>query len=60
MTSDGNCKTCSFFFYRDSKGICQQVNPLCRTFDEKDTSGACQSCYIGYELKNGECVKWFN
>ena len=47
------CLECStrWFF---NNGVCQSVANLCRDFDA--TTGACTSCYTGYNLQNGQCV----
>lgn len=53
-TSDGsNCNACITGFYLQSNK-CYQVSPLCKTFDQ--FSGACTSCYNGYDLVAANCV----
>ena len=37
-----------------SMGVCTMVDPLCKTFDDKN--GNCLSCYDGRTLANGICV----
>lgn len=51
---NGNCLRCAYFFYRDQMGMCRQVSPYCRTFN--DQNGQCLTCYPGYGLKLGACV----
>jgi proprotein convertase subtilisin/kexin type 5 len=47
------CVKCSESSYFNG-GLCTQVNPLCKTFD--NNNGACLSCYSGYILLNSDCV----
>jgi len=44
----GNCVACSTRFFKDTEGICQPVNPNCRTYNEEN--GACTSCYDGFSI----------
>lgn len=30
------------------------MNPLCNTYDSK--SGACTTCYNGYDIKDNNCI----
>lgn len=47
----GRCSQCSGgYYFSDSKGLCQQLDPLCKTSDM--SNGNCQSCYEGYSLSN--------
>lgn len=48
------CISCSFGYYFDSAKRCQQVNPLCLTYDS--LNGNCLSCYIGYSLQSAKCI----
>lgn len=48
------CVKCSWGSFLNSKGKCQQANPLCKTFDQ--TNGKCLSCYPGFEVEEGNCV----
>lgn len=41
-------------FLNAQTGYCQQISPLCRSSDRN--TGACLSCYNGYDLSNGLCV----
>lgn len=50
---NGLCAKCSASSYL-SNGVCTQVNPLCRTYD--NTNGACLSCYVGYVLSGADCA----
>ena len=61
-SSDGNCRKsdkgkcveCSFRYFLNSKGACEQISDLCNGFDSK---GQCTNCYKGYVLlKDGRCV----
>ncbi len=38
----------------NSFGICQEVNTLCNTYDNR---GNCLSCYPGFTLVSGTCLK---
>jgi len=46
-----SCATAAYF----SNGVCVASDPLCKTFD--NTNGWCRSCYVGYVLSGGKCVK---
>lgn len=47
------CVVGSFF---NGLGVCELVNPLCKTFDA--LNGACTSCFSGYEVTGGgQCEK---
>jgi proprotein convertase subtilisin/kexin type 5 len=50
--SGSTCTQCSTGYFPLS-GVCQIVNPLCRTVDK---SGNCTSCYNGYIIQSGNCV----
>jgi hypothetical protein len=50
---NGQCTKCSFRFVRASDGVCEPVNPLCATWD---LSGACLTCYPGYEICENGCI----
>lgn len=41
--------------YKGSNGLCTNVNADCNTWDR--LTGSCLSCYKGYALTNGVCVK---
>ena len=47
------CIACSDNFVFNNQGVCTPVSDQCKTFD---LSGACVSCYDGYNLNNGACV----
>ena len=49
----GRCVQCSLRYIVGANGICQNVNPLCNTYNP---AGACLSCYPGYGVSNGNCV----
>ena len=51
--SHGKCTKCSFRAYFEPDGKCVNVNPQCKTFDNKN--GDCLSCYVGYTLSDGDC-----
>lgn len=44
------CATRSYF----ANGICTKANDNCNTFN--NVTGACLSCYNGFNLNNGDCV----
>lgn len=48
------CLKCSYRYFLNREGKCEQVSDLCNTFDD---SGNCLSCYLGYSLINGECLQ---
>jgi hypothetical protein len=48
------CLKCSSGFFLNPSGKCQGVDPSCKSFDQN--SGACLSCFAGYELTNGSCI----
>lgn len=41
--------------YFNDQGGCNEVNSYCNDYDMFD--GACLSCYGGFTLKDGECVR---
>lgn len=47
------CLKCSNNWVFNSNKVCVQVSSQCNTFD---STGACVSCYTGYNLVNGACV----
>ena len=47
------CLECSTNWVFNSKGVCVPVSDQCKT---SDASGACSSCYKGYDLVKGQCV----
>ncbi len=51
--TSGKCVQCSLRYIIGANGACQNVNPLCNTYNP---SGACLSCYPGYGVFNGNCV----
>lgn len=46
------CLKCSDNWVFNRNGLCIPVSDQCATFDN---SGACVSCYKGYNLNNGKC-----
>ena len=46
------CLQCSNNWVFNKNGVCVPVSDQCATFDN---FGACQSCYKGYNLKDGKC-----
>lgn len=40
------CLECSNGFFLNSKQVCEQVDPLCKTYGLGN--GFCLSCYVGY------------
>ena len=46
------CKECSNNWVFNHQGQCVTVSDQCKTFD---ISGACRSCYKGYNLVGGKC-----
>jgi hypothetical protein len=63
VSQDGNCLqssydkciTCSQGYFLNTGGICQMINPFCRTVDV--TSRFCTSCYTGYAIYQGNCIE---
>ena len=47
------CLKCSNNWVFNANKVCIQVSSQCNTFD---STGACVSCYVGYNLANGACV----
>jgi len=47
------CLACSHNWVFNSNGVCVPVSDQCKS---SDASGACVSCYVGYDLKDGACV----
>ena len=47
------CLACSDNWVFNNMGVCVPVSDQCKTFNP---SGACVSCYKGYNLNNGACV----
>lgn len=47
------CLQCSDNWVSNSNGVCVPVSDQCKSFDQ---TGACGSCYVGYNLINGKCV----
>ena len=52
--SKGECKECSSHWVFNANGLCIPVSGQCRTWDE--SSGECKTCFLGYDLNNGDCV----
>lgn len=48
------CIECSKGAFFLPNGICQPVNPLCKTYDS--SNGDCTSCYDSFALQGGKCV----
>lgn len=48
------CLSCAQGTYFNNAGICQIVNPLCKTYN--NVNGACTSCYSGYQVNGNGCV----
>jgi hypothetical protein len=48
------CQQCAKGYILNSSAICQQVSPLCKTYD--NSTGNCLSCYLGYALIEGKCT----
>jgi hypothetical protein len=47
------CLECSKNYFFNAKGICCEVSPQCRHFNQ--AQGICEDCYEGYALYNGTC-----
>lgn len=47
------CLQCSQDFVFNNNGICTAVSTQCNTFD---LSGNCLTCYLGYNVYQGQCV----
>ena len=52
--NNGKCIECFQRWYLNSSAICQQISDNCRTWT---ADGQCQTCYNGYILQNGTCVR---
>lgn len=52
--TDGVCSQCSARWYFGPDGVCYPVDDNCRTWA---SSGACETCYNGYVIENGKCVR---
>jgi len=50
----GPCAQCVYRTIKDANGKCVEVNPQCNTFNA--TSGACLSCFPGWNLVGNTCV----
>jgi len=48
------CLSCSSGFYINQSGVCQQTDPLCKTFNQ--ISAVCLECYQGYTLSANSCI----
>lgn len=53
VDANGNCIQCNFRYVLIS-GNCVAVSDQCKTWNS--TTGACTSCYDGWDLSNGECT----
>ena len=53
-TQGSTCIACSSGYYLAPTGICNQLNPLCKTSDM--TTGGCTDCYGGYTLSGSTCI----
>jgi proprotein convertase subtilisin/kexin type 5 len=51
--SNQTCVACSHFWFFKN-GVCTPVSDLCKTYD--NVIGVCLTCYLGYDLVNGNCV----
>ena len=51
---NGECIECSKRWYKNDKNICTEVSDLCYTWA---ANGDCESCYKGYVVIDGECVR---
>ena len=48
------CLQCSEHFVFNNNGVCIPVSDQCKT---NDLSGACTSCYKGYQVVVGKCER---
>jgi len=46
---------CSVGYFFQNNGLCGVVSSDCKTHDI--ATGGCLSCYLGFSLINGECIK---
>lgn len=53
-TKAGVCYECAAGFFLNYKSTCQQIDTLCRTYNQ--STGDCTACYDGYQLSSGKCV----
>lgn len=49
------CIRCAERTFMNSMGLCEKVSEDCRTYN--DFTGKCLSCYPGYLVKSGKCIK---
>jgi hypothetical protein len=49
-----SCLTCANGYYLSSSGVCNQLNPLCKSSDMN--TGNCLDCYPGYTLSSITCI----
>lgn len=52
---EGVCIRCATRTFMNDFGLCQNVNTNCNTYNP--VNGRCSSCYPGFEVSNGDCVK---
>lgn len=48
------CIECSDHYYFNKNGICCEVSPQCKTFNQD--VGICEQCYEGFGIQDGKCV----
>ena len=48
------CSECSERSFFNADGLCVAVSANCNTFDR--ASGACLTCFQGYDLQDGQCI----
>lgn len=51
----GVCIKCATRTFMNSQGLCQAISIDCSTYSPDN--GHCTSCYPGFTVKNGECLK---
>jgi len=52
--TNGVCLKCSSGSFFNGMGICESIDPLCKTSNA--LSGACTSCFSGYTVGGSKCV----
>ena len=57
LATFNKCLACSAGFFLNTLQKCEQVDPLCKTFN--GNNGFCLSCYVGYTLDNArrKCIR---
>lgn len=52
---NGRCRVCSDRYYFNFAWKCTNVSNLCQKYNPNN--GDCTSCYLGYVLDDGKCIR---